>query len=178
MHTVFTLDFYNQSLSFRQGTKEAFWNNNEEFIRDTGWSFYETARFVAIETDRNIFEVERLGGIRDIGAGVAEIQWCLERISLFIELSERQFDLRNPPMTMEGLRISRLWDTDFFLKRHQEEQYLGSQTTLSEAEITQVLQYRKALRDLGETYPKDARWSLIQWPEPPSFVKIYTPDRE
>lgn len=177
MHTMFTLDFWNDSYYFKQGKDVAFWNDPDEFRRDTGWSFDEV-RFVAVETERDIYDVHYVGNAINKGPSQNEIQWLLERVSTFIELGKQQFDQRNPVHTMDTLRNVRLFESDFLVSRHKEQLELGVNTTLSEEEFNQLLTYRQQLRDLGLQYNKDLRWSLVTWPVAPSFAKTFVPERE
>lgn len=177
MHTIFTLDFWNDSYYFKQGQNVAYWDNPDEFKRDTGWSF-DTVRFVAIETERDIFDVHYVTNSMDKGASLPEVQWLLDRTETFIELGKQQFELRNPVHTMDNLRNIRLFESDFLVSRHKEQLEIGAATTLSEEQYQQLLTYRQQLRDLGSQYHKDIRWSLVSWPEAPSFCKTFVPERE
>jgi hypothetical protein len=166
MHTIFTLDFFNDSYYFKQGDKQAFWNSKDQFLAETGFPFANTG-IVAVETDRNIYHVERPGAINITGEDVDEIAWLLNHIDDFLTFAEQQADLMNPVITMEMMRNGKLFETDYVLIRHQEETVLGLPHTLSEEELSAVLTYRQQLRDLSNTYDKSTPHDQVEWPNNP-----------
>jgi hypothetical protein len=166
MHTIFTLDFFNDSYYFKQGAKQAFWNDKQQFLSDTGFPFINTG-IVAVETDRNIYHVERPGAVNLTGESVEEVVWLLEHIELFLSIADQQSTLMNPTFTLEMSRQGRLFETDYILLRHQEETLLGLEHTLSEQQFQSVLAYRQALRDLTNSYSKDTPEDQVEWPNNP-----------
>ena len=166
MHTVFTLDFFNDSYYFKQGSKQAFWNNTEQFLADTGFPFANTG-IVAIETDRNIYHVERPGAVNLTGNTVEEIAWLLNHVDKFLEIADIQKELMSPSVTLEMMRNAKLLETDYILIRHQEETVLGISHTLTEEKISAVLNYRQQLRDLTKVYDKNIAEDKVLWPQNP-----------
>lgn len=72
-------------------------------------------------------------------------------------------------------RDKRLNDTQWLVSRHQEEVSNGLETTLSEEQFNELLEYRQALRDLPtvEGFPwQGGDNNEIPWPVRPSFVVI------
>jgi hypothetical protein len=168
MHTIFTLDFFNRSLFFKQGDQEAFWHDPATFITETGWPFaLETSGFIACETDRNIFHVERPGGIMVPGRDSDEIVWLEANINKFLELATQQQILRNPVVTMAMVREGNLFATDWVLHRHQEETLLSIPHSITEEKLIEVLQYRQQLRDLTTVYSADTPVDAVVWPTNP-----------
>lgn len=168
MHTIFTLDFFNRSLFFKQGEHEAFWHDPDTFILETGWPFaLENSGIVACETERNIFHVERPGGINIAGQNSDELVWLEANINKFLELATQQQILRNPVVTMAMVREGNLFVTDWVLQRHQEETFLGISHSITEGKLIEVLQYRQQLRDLTTLYPTDAAADAVVWPTNP-----------
>jgi len=166
MHTVFTLDFFNDSYYFKQGDNQAFWNSKEQFLSETKFPFADTG-IVAVETDRNIYHVERPGAVNLTGQDVEEIVWLLEHVNDFLSIAGQQTQLMNPVITMEMIRNGRLFETDYVLTRHQEETLLGIPHTLSDEELSAVLTYRQQLRDLSNTYDKSTPDDQVEWPSNP-----------
>jgi hypothetical protein len=163
MHTVFTLDFFNDSYYFKQGNNQAFWNSKEEFLLDTGFPFSNTG-IVAVETDRNIYHVERPGAINLTGEDIEEVSWLLSQTELFLTIADKQA-LRNTPITtMELVRNGKLFETDYILIRHQEETLLGLPHALTEEQFALILNYRQQLRDLSDTYDKLTPEGEVNWP--------------
>ena len=58
---------------------------------------------------------------------------------------------RLPEITVSGMIVAKLYETDWVLQRHQEEQLLGIPTTLTQEQLNAVLTYRQALRDMDPT---------------------------
>lgn len=166
MHTIFTLDFFNDSYYFKQGSKQAFWNDKEQFLSDTGFPFINTG-IVAVETDREIYHVERPGAVNISGNTTEEVVWLLEHVHLFLSIADQQAVLMNPIITLEMSRQGRLFETDFLITRHQEETLLGIEHTLSEQQLQSVLSYRQALRDLTDIYDKATPEDQVIWPVNP-----------
>ena len=168
MHTIFTLDFFNRSFFFKQGEKEAFWQDPDTFIIETGWPFLlENSGRAVCETDRNIFHVERPGGIMIPDRSADEIVWLEQNINKFLELAEQQFMSRNPPITLAMVREGNLFMTDWVLQRHQEETLLGIPHSMTNEQLMAVLQYRQQLRDLTATYPASTDVNEVVWPTNP-----------
>jgi hypothetical protein len=75
-----------------------------------------------------------------------------------------------PPEQRAELLIARrnaaLNASDWLVSRHQDEQILGAQTSLSPAQFSTLMTYRKALRDLTEA--RD--WPNVELPAPPDFL--------
>lgn len=64
-------------------------------------------------------------------------------------------------------RDRRIGAVEWVVQRHAEEQALGIETTLTEAQYTEVLQYKQALRDVPQDN-EDA--DNINWPPMPEFL--------
>jgi hypothetical protein len=66
--------------------------------------------------------------------------------------------------TFESERFNKFEQTDWLVQRHQEQKALGIATSLSEEQFQKLLDYRQALRDLGEIYqPQDLAENVV-WP--------------
>lgn len=64
-------------------------------------------------------------------------------------------------------RGSRLAATDWLIARNSDEAALSKATTLSASQMAELLNYRKALRDLPSTVTDPLQ---VSWPTKPSFV--------
>jgi hypothetical protein len=168
MHTIFTLDFFNRSLFFKQGEREAFWHDPNTFITETSWPFaLENSGIVVCETERNIFHVERPGGVMIPGRDSDEIIWLEANIDKFLELADSHKLAHNPPVTLAMVREGNLFVTDWVLQRHQEETLLGIPHSITEEKLIEVLQYRQQLRDLTLSYPVNIDVNEVNWPTNP-----------
>lgn len=63
--------------------------------------------------------------------------------------------------------------TDWVIKRHRDQKELGKETTLSESEFMEVLQWRDDLRQLPQLYKTSDEWV---WPPTPAVVQQITKD--
>jgi len=57
-----------------------------------------------------------------------------------------------------------LYDTDWLVQRHQEEQLRGVLTTLNPQEFSNLLNYKQQLRDLTDQYPLNTPVDQVTWP--------------
>lgn len=65
-------------------------------------------------------------------------------------------------------RFHILDSTQWIIDRHNDEVLLGKTPSITQEQLTEVLTYRQALRELDYTDPL-----VVTWPTAPSFVKRY-----
>ena len=74
----------------------------------------------------------------------------------------------NPPqtyaLTLDMVRNSMLYSTDWVLQRYQEETMLSLTHTITELQLTALLEYRQQLRDITKTYTS---LDTVVWPTNP-----------
>jgi hypothetical protein len=122
----------------------------ETFVQETNCPFdTENLFFVAYEPDRNILSVERRGGIGESSNTIPEIVWIETNIESIKEFA-RNYKQEEYVPTYKDIRTSYLISTDWIVIRHRDEVELGVQTTITQEEYTELLKYRKYLRDLPE----------------------------
>jgi hypothetical protein len=61
-----------------------------------------------------------------------------------------------------------LASTQWIIERHNDEVLLGKTPSITQEQLTEVLEYRQALRELDYTDPL-----AVMYPDPPSFVHRY-----
>jgi hypothetical protein len=165
-HTYICIDFYNNAASCRINGVDRVFSSTNAFIYGARFPYYENARILAYEPDRNIYVVEYLDGHVKHGADLPEMIWLAENLNN-IEAAAIQDEADDParaPMTVAEVRNGKLAMTDWVLIRKQEEDLLNLPNTMSAEKFAEVLVYRQALRDITK------RWTAINsvvWPTNP-----------
>jgi hypothetical protein len=162
-----TLDFYNSSFSIRNNTISHLWNDPASFVTDTGFPFSDSVGLLSYEPDRNIFLIERPGGLTDSGLDLQEMQWIQNNLTTLTEVTATRMAENTFIFTMEMKRVGLLVESDWVFQRHQEEELLGLPKTFSQEKLIEVLEYRQQLRDLANTYTTSTPADDVIWPASP-----------
>ena len=165
-HTYITVDFYNNAVSCRINGVDRVFSSTNAFIYGARFPYYENARILAYEPDRNIYVVEYLNGHVKSGADLPEMIWFAENLNKIetAAIEDEAADPARAPMTVAQVRNGKLAMTDWVLIRKQEEDLLNLPNTMSAEKFAAVLVYRQALRDITK------RWTAINsvvWPTDP-----------
>ncbi len=151
-----SIDFYNNTAVIAlDGDRTAFFSA-VQFTNILGFDF-PTAKIIAYEPDRNIFAVERIGGVASYGPGEPEIRWITDNTSALEQavIEKMQASITSFQPTWNDQRIGLLYETDWMVTRHRDQRDIGADTSINEQQFLALLQYRQALRDLSEglTFP-------------------------
>jgi len=171
-YTNFNLDLYNNNISIIRNGAAHLFSSVEYFIQNTNFPFVNQARIVHYEPDRNIFVVERSGPEIVSGADLVEIVWITDNIETIWQLAitdKAEQDARNAP-SANMLRAVKLYETDWILQRHQEETLLNLPHKFTDQQMTDILTYRQALRDLGGINTANTPADQVNWPSVPDFI--------
>ena len=160
---IVTLDFYNLNFYVKSGTAEYHWNSQEQFLLDTNYPFAST-KLLSIEPHRDIYHVYRADNTFENSSTAEEIAWFLEHQQPLADTVAALHQSTLPVLTLETERVIRLYDTDWLVQRHQEEQLRGVPTTLSTQDFTDLLNYKQQLRDLTNQYPLNTPVKQVTWP--------------
>lgn len=160
---IVTLDFYNLNFYIKTGTADYHWNSETEFLQDTGYPF-TTTKLLSIEPHRDIYHIQRADNTFENNSAAPEVVWFLEHEIALAQTVARLHQTTLPVLTLETERVIRLYDTDWLVQRHQEEQLRGVPTTLSTQEFTDLLNYKQQLRDLTNQYPLNTPVEQVTWP--------------
>jgi hypothetical protein len=167
MHTICTLDFYNSTFYLKFGEAEYIWNDTSKFIFDTNYPYKNVVRLVSYEPERNIFQIERPGGVQASGQDLEEMKWFQDNETRLIPIITKLKEADVYTATMEQTRIQLLYDTDWLVLRHQEQLELNVDTTLTPEKFREVLTYRQLLRNLSNKYSPDTLTNKVTWPKNP-----------
>jgi hypothetical protein len=127
-YTTLTADFYNKSISCRFDDSIYVFTSVEKFVELTGYPYSDTTVFLSYEPLRNIFSVERIGGAHEIGETSEEIAWIVSNLDLIKQsaiANETDRLASIPTATLNMMRDSLLYSTDWVLQRYQEETVLN-----------------------------------------------------
>lgn len=163
-YTYISMDFYNQNFSIKIKENHGYWNNADDFITSTNFPFEETVRILSFEPDRNIFHIERPGGLNENGESSIEIAWLKNNLTALAEAATARSKKTEFVITMEMERDSRLSGCDWVVLRHNEESILGMPKSLTSDQIKDVLNYRQQLRDMTKTYDPMTPTKEVSWP--------------
>ena len=168
LHNLLSLDFYNSAFTIVYNGKSFNWNNASDFLATTSFPYADTTRLLSYEPDRNLYVIEHSDNTKSEGKDQPEIKWIEDNFTRLADIAAN-LELTSAPqyVTMDMARIDKLANSDWILLRHQEETLLGTTHTLTPEQLTAVLQYRQALRDLSLTIDKDTPASEVTWPVPP-----------
>lgn len=164
--TIISLDFYHSSYHMKIQETENFWNDTDLFIAETQFPYGQSVRFLSYEPDRNYYVIELKSGEVYIGSDNPIAQWITDNLEQLKAIVSSQ----NPPevvITVEMVRVQKLYETDWVLQRHQEETLLGIANTLTSEKLSEVMTYRQALRDITNTNDKNLPADQITWPVNP-----------
>lgn len=166
-YTTLTADFFNKSISCRFDDITYVFTTVEKFVELTGYPYSDTTLFLSYEPIRNIFSVERIGGVYESGETIDEISWIVSNLDVIKQAAisneaERQASM--PTVTLAMVRDGMLYTTDWVLQRYQEETLLNLPHTITDAQLTAVLEYRQQLRDITKTY---SSIDTVVWPTNP-----------
>lgn len=120
----------------------------ETFVQETNCPFdTENVFFVAYEPDRNIFNVERRGGVSESSEVSPEMVWIKTNIEAIKQFA-RNYKQEDYLPTYRDKRNFYISNTDWMVTRHRDELDLGVTTTITNEHYLKILNYRKYLRDL------------------------------
>jgi hypothetical protein len=163
MYNQINFDFPNNTAFIRLNGVEHLFKTAAGFAQLTGYPFTNTIT-LSYEPHRNMFFVERLGGIVISGEDSEEIKWCSDNIDLIISKAyEDGYGLLPPGPSLQEIRNTKLYETDWMVTRHNDQTMLGITTTLSEQQFMKLLNYRQQLRDITNLYTSidDVIWPLL-----------------
>lgn len=163
MFNRITLGAYNDSADIVLNGINHLFSSYTKFKELTGYNFEDTAG-IFFEPERNIFVVERIGGITLNGEDLPEIIWCKENIDNIITAAHADgYGALPPGPSLSELRIIKLYETDWMVTRHNDQKILGSTTSLSDSQFIKLLQYRQELRDITTKYSSidDVVWPIL-----------------
>jgi hypothetical protein len=92
-----------------------------------------------------------------------EVQWVRNNIDNIIAAAYNDgYGFVYTP-SLRDTRDQKLFETDWMVTRHRDQQEASFQTTLSYAQYVTLLNYRQALRDITNTYTNldDVVWPLL-----------------
>ena len=167
LHNLLSLDFYNSAFTIVANGKTFNWNNASDFIATTMFPYADTTRLLSYEPDRGLYIIEHNDNTKTEGKDQPEFKWIEDNFTQLTEIVANLELASTPIITMEMVRNSKLLDSDWIPQRYQEETLLGIPHTLTDEQLTAVLQYRQALRDLTLTIDKDTPASEVTWPVAP-----------
>jgi len=122
----------------------------ETFVQETNCPFdVDNIISIAYEPDRNIYCVEKKGGIITGVNTSPEIVWIESNFDAITEFAEKykpKEEVISPKIrTQEYLIV-----TDWLVTRHKEQLELGINTTLDANQYIELLEYRQYLRDYDD----------------------------
>jgi hypothetical protein len=166
-NTLLSLDFFNNSYVVRSGSIEHAWYSKDIFLEDTNFPYTNGLVTLGYEPERNIYVIERTNQGISTGLDVPELKWVDDNFQIILEKGRLRREIETPVFTVEMMRNTRLFETDWVLQRHQEEVLLGVNPTLSNEELAAILNYRQELRNVTATYDRDSAWENATWPVNP-----------
>jgi hypothetical protein len=168
-HTYVNLDFYNNNCTCKINDNNYVFHSVQSFVEKTNFPFAETLGISAYEPERNIFNVEYVGGIGKSGPELPEMVWFannLENIesAAIRDNAEREIIFPSFVATIRTERDQKLVMTDWVLTRWQEETTINVPHSMTEQKFAEVLMYRQALRNITNTYTS---LDDVVWPTNP-----------
>jgi hypothetical protein len=168
-HTYVNLDFYNNNFSCKINGNIYVFLSEQSFIEKTNFPFTETLRICSYEPERNIFNVEDVGGVGKSGPELPEMVWITNNLAnieaaAIRDASEREVIVPSFVPTIRTERDHRLFLTDWVLTRWQEETTINVPHSMTEEKFAEVLMYRQALRNITNTYTS---LDDVVWPTNP-----------
>lgn len=166
-HTTISFDLYNKNFSAKINDKTCLWDSIEEVVTATGFPYASAIKILFYEPERSIYYIEREAGLQVTGKDLEEFQWLDANIATIESAIDTKLAMAVPTITMDMTRISKLYQSDWLIQRHQDQILAGVSTSLTEQKLADLLTYRQALRDLPLTVSKDANSETVVWPTYP-----------
>lgn len=136
----------------------------DTFIHTSGYPFDNTY-LLAYEPERNMFVVERTGGVIETGESLPEIEWIKNNLQNIKNLiPNHSLNNRTFIITVEMERNTRLYATDWMITRQVEETMSNNQPSLTVSQYQKLIEYRQFMRDVTKTYARDADSATVIWP--------------
>lgn len=160
---LFSIDFYNDNITLRDGDFLHLFSSVEKFLAMTKFPFQSTVKILSYEPERRIAIIERPGGVTVSGTELEEFQWVETNFATIVAAAHVDFSDTAPPQpTVRDIRNSKLYETDWLVTRHHEQKLADIPTTLTEEQFKKVTVYRQELRDM---FPNGAIPNIVVWPE-------------
>jgi Phage tail assembly chaperone protein len=158
----FTIDRTAKSADMDLNGLAHLFSSLDNFKQLTNYPYDDTVLLV-YEPDRNMFFVERLGGVLVPGDQQEEVQWVRNNIDNIIAAAYNDGYGSVYTPSLRNMRDQKLYETDWMVIRHKDQQEASLNTTLSYAQYVTLLNYRQALRDITNTYTNldDVVWPLL-----------------
>ena len=164
-HNFVSLDYENENFSARIDDVEHAFSSMESFYRLTKFPYKDGISIISLEPSRSIYTVVYKNGTQSHTEHNDEIQWLLNHwADIKTAINEDAAESSYDSWTLKNERDFRLSTTDWLVTRHNEEKLLGVQTTLTDSQFTQLLNYRQALRNITTQYTVLAD---VVWPVNP-----------
>jgi hypothetical protein len=167
IHTYLSIDVYNSSITCKFDDITYIFSSNDKFVELTGFPYLSTTGIISYEPARNIYVVERIGGICAVGVDSDEMTWIIANIDAIKQAAIDDLAVHSSitsTLTLTQQRDNLLYSTDWVLQRYQEETLLNLTHTITEAQLTAVLEYRQQLRDITKSY---SSIDTVVWPTNP-----------
>lgn len=162
-YNIITLDAFNNNANIVLSGVSHLFKSYVRFVELTNFNFPNTLN-VSYEPDRNLFMVERKGGVILSGENLEEIVWCRDNIDNIIAAAYADGYGELPPgPDLRQIRDAKLYETDWMITRHNEQIQSNLPTTLTNEQYTKLLKYRQDLRDITTKYTSmdDVVWPLL-----------------
>ena len=162
MLEIVTLDRTSNSAYININGVNHLFSSYDNFKNLTGYSF--DAILVSYEPERNIFIVERPGGVVVSGKNLEEILWVEHNKQNIIQAAKDDgYGVLPLGPTLSQIRDQKLYDTDWLVTRHRDQIESNSSTTLDNVQYQKLLNYRQQLRDITLTYKNvdDVVWPIL-----------------
>lgn len=160
---LFSIDFYNDNITLRDGEFTHLFSSVEKFLAMTKFPFQSTVKILSYEPERRLAIIERPEGVTATGMDLEEFQWIENNFQLIAAAARVDFDETSPPPpSVRDVRNAKLYETDWLVTRHYEQKLANIPTTLTEEQFQKVTAYRQALRDL---FPNGSIPNVVVWPD-------------
>jgi len=165
-HEYISIDNYNNTANCKLDGNIYVFTPSADFINTTGFPF--EVGLLSWEPSRAHWVVERLGTppTHHYGDSLPEMLWISENREHIKDCCIRyqESQPKGPEYTIRDERNFRLFQTDWIIQRHQEQQLLNLPFSLSDEKLQEFLVYRQALRNMTQTYTS---LSTAVWPVNP-----------
>lgn len=162
---LLTLDFQNNSFYVKNGDFEYLWTNPQIFVSEISFPFNDVVT-LSYEPQRALYLLELTFGRHIHGRDSTEMQWIEEHFDKIVLIAKNK-QSTEAAVTVEIMRLQKLYDTDWVVQRHIEQKTLSAETTISDEIYTALLEYRQKLRDLSLAYNLATLASDVSWPTNP-----------
>lgn len=117
------------------------------FVEETNCPFdLENLFYINYEPDRNMYFIEKRGGLVLGGKEIPEIIWIESNYEAIRNFAEK-YKPEEPVFTIQMRIQEYLLQTDWMVIRHKEQLELGVETSLDNDQYNNLLSYRQYLRD-------------------------------